>query len=122
MNNKLNPQFISNTKTTTDKLSQEEECVFWCGVLYTIGSYMINASKINNTSSDTHQSTITHVPKKVVKPPSKNDNMMYDHVVTRLFCGYWILYTIAVNAETTKPKKNRTSDVNNVINIAMGNY
>lgn len=94
----------SNTinKSINERLTEEEECVFWYSILYAIGSYMIEAAR-NVNNNDISAPDIPKKPptKESLTPPSEID-IMYDHIITRLFCGYWILYTIAVHAENTK--------------------
>lgn len=84
------------------RLKEEDECIFWYGILYAIGSYMINAARSANINSN--DMVINTPKKKCTKNTDGNSDfdIMYDHIITRLFCGYWILYTIAVNAENAK--------------------
>jgi len=55
----------------TDKIGPDDEAIFWYNVLYAIGSYVIEKTK-----------TIEH---------QNEGNIM----LTKIFCGYWILHTIS---------------------------
>ena len=59
------------------EINKEEEYLFWYYVLYIIGSYIINKSELREE----------------------------DNIVTCIFCGYWILYNIAIEMENMKMKE-----------------
>lgn len=78
---------INNRKHLDDKSKGSHQVNFsseeyWYNILYAVGSYMVDNAKKNLMSSNTHS--------------------IDDNIITRLFCGYWVLYTIAINSERTK--------------------
>lgn len=99
-----NKKDIVNEDKSMELRLKEDECIFWYGILYAIGSYMIKAARGANINSN---DKVTHTSKKKSTSDGSTTvvsevDIMYDHIITRLFCGYWILYTIAVNAENVK--------------------
>ena len=71
-----------------ESINSDRHSEYWYNILYTIGSYMIDTANTLFTEDNISKS---------------------DHIITRVFCGYWVLYTIAINAERTKPVNNTRS-------------
>jgi len=60
--------------------NREEEYVFWYYILYSIGSYIIHKSEKYSESEE-------------------------DNIITCLFCGYWVLYNIAMEIENMEMER-----------------
>ena len=58
---------------------EDLEALFWCNMLYAIGSHIIDNAKI--------------IP---------NDSINTDDPLSKIFCGYWVLYNIATIATFTE--------------------
>lgn len=58
--------------------SRSHETIFWMNILYSIGSYIIETARSMQYDSIELDNT-------------------YDDPITRIFCGFWILYIIAHN-------------------------
>ena len=67
----------------------EDGYLFWYSILYAIGSYMI-------------ESVPKIIPTHNTMKKCKGNIATSSDVITRLFCGYWVLYTIAVTVENAK--------------------
>lgn len=65
--------------TTTDS-----EAVFWCNMLYAIGSHIIDTTQL--------------VKKGLSSESASKDT--FDDPLTKIFCGYWILYNIAIMTDS----------------------
>ena len=106
-------------------LGREEEWIFWYSVIYSIGSCMIEAANSkkaccvetpDHCSQDLNGAPLINKLKDSKKRYSgkhkeyfslgdgkeQGEGVTDEHVVRCLFCGYWVLYMIAVAAENNK--------------------
>lgn len=76
---------------------RQKETLFWYNVLYSIGSYMVESARSLQQTSD--------------NPIELGDT--YDDPLTRVFCGYWILYTIdSLTSQKPSQESNSTNSPN----------
>lgn len=93
----------TGVSTTSSSISIEEtnddydkETLFWYNILYTIGSHVIdNAKRLQDEGIINENSNKYKTSNKITSEVSLDDPL------TKIFCGYWILYTIATASEST---------------------
>lgn len=84
-----------------------DENIFWYRILYTIGSYVMSVSSLNIQLHN--KIKLLKTPKSGTPPATRrirkistinlkfSDGSDFENVsdfISKIFCGYWILYTI----------------------------
>jgi hypothetical protein len=116
----------SQSSNNDNNLLKQSETLFWYNILYAIGSHMIDTFKTMQKDNPKIQSPIIFMKsknKKVTSSKSSDcpsiqsetvnkissldleESDPYDDPLTKLFCGYWVLYTIATIIETHEISK-----------------
>lgn len=115
LDNKLDPNSKAYVEDSIDEhlisVNEDEsnleqaydpEAFFWYNVLYVIGSHVIyNAKLLQSRQGDLSNNSMK-------TPNIFKSEVSLDDPLTKIFCGYWILYTIA---NITEPDDQRPSSV-----------
>lgn len=99
----IDEQLLSvNEDESNLEQSSDQETLFWYNVLYVIGSHVIENAKLLQSRQGDLSNNSMRTPNKCKSEVSLDDPL------TKIFCGYWILYTIA---NTTGPNDQQLSSV-----------